>query len=157
MPIKVHFKINYISAEMCTLLCFTIQDLDISCSVVPLHRFQLAIFLLGNENSTQHRQTSEHQAPSSQLDFQPNHTATPYSEAKLTLVDRGVWAYQISPNNVILPQSKVINSFCQVACRAVWSYSWHNRNSKTNWSISWPLALAWHSDHTLCEAQLLTR
>ena len=29
MPIKVHFKINYISAEMCTLLCFTIQDLDI--------------------------------------------------------------------------------------------------------------------------------
>ena len=27
-------------------------------------------------------------------------------------------------------------------CRAVWSYSWHNRNSKTNWSISWPLALA---------------
>ena len=47
MPIKVHFKINYISAEMCTLLCFTIQDLDISCSVVPLHRFQLAIFLSG--------------------------------------------------------------------------------------------------------------
>ena len=29
-----------------------------------------------------------------------------------------------------------------MACRAVWSYSWHNRNSKTNWSISWPLALA---------------
>ena len=47
MPIKVHFKINYISAEMCTLLCFTIQDLDISCSVVPLHCFQLAIFSSG--------------------------------------------------------------------------------------------------------------
>ena len=70
------------------------------------------------------------------------YTNTIYSEAKLTLVDRGGWAYQISPNNVILPQSKVINSFCQVPCRAVWSYSWHNRNSKTNWSISWPLALA---------------
>ena len=133
------------------LLCFTIQDLDISCPVVPLHHFKLAIFLSGKK-----LYVTNLRAPSSQVfsfvlykcriqlkySYSPNHTPTQYSEAKLTLVDRGGWAYQISPNNVILPQSKVINSFCQVPCRAVLSYSWHNRNSKTNWSISWPLALA---------------
>ena len=107
---------------------------------MPLHCFQLSIFLSGIKIL---RDIDKPQR-TKLLTVTVRILIEPYTNTilKLTLVDRGGWAYQISPNNVILPQSKVINSFCQVACRAVWSYSWHNRNSKTNWSISWPLALA---------------